>query len=88
MKIIIWIIAAINIYFGGWSFLNVINVLQTSKYSQGATTFFAVIFLAMGVASIYFLMKGNNKLALLIGVGPWLLSLLFLVANLIFSDYK
>lgn len=40
MKFLVWIVSILNIYLGIRSFLNVINVLQDSKYSQGATAVF------------------------------------------------
>jgi hypothetical protein len=89
MKFVIWILSVINIYLGSRNFLNVIHVLQDSKYSQSATTVFAILFLGMGIAGLYFsLVKNNYKLALIVEVGPWILALLFLVFNMMTSDYK
>jgi hypothetical protein len=89
MKFVIWILSAINIYLGIINFLNVIHVLQDSKYSQSATTVFAILFLGMGIAGLYFsLAKNNYKLALIVEAGPWIIALLFLVFNMITGDYK
>jgi hypothetical protein len=89
MKFIIWILSAINIYLGIINFLNAIHVLQDSKYSQSATTVFAVLFLGMGITGLYFsLVKHNYKLALLVEVGAWVIALLFLVFNMMTGDYK
>jgi hypothetical protein len=64
-------------------------VLQTSKYSQTATASFALLFLLMGLGGIYFsFIKSNDKMALLISLGPWILSLLFIFITMLTSDYK
>jgi hypothetical protein len=89
MKFLTWAISAVNIYFGIYFFLNVIHVLQSSKYSQTATLVFAILFGCMGAGSLYILlMKNNLKLALLLGIGPWVLSLIFLLINMMTGDYK
>jgi hypothetical protein len=54
MKYIVWIISAINVYLGLRNFLNVIHVLQTSKYSRTATAVFAILFLGMGIGGFTF----------------------------------
>jgi hypothetical protein len=65
MKYIIWILSLLNIYLGIKNFLNVMNVLQDSKYSPTATAVFAILFLGMGISGLYFtLVKHNYKLAL------------------------
>lgn len=88
-KILIVLIAAINVYTGMRFMLNVLHILQTSKYSKTATLVYAVLFLGMGLAGFYFLFfKQDNRPALWIGIGPWLLALLFLLINMLFGDYK
>ncbi|MES1226542.1 MAG: hypothetical protein ABUT20_64300 [Bacteroidota bacterium] len=89
MKWFSWIITFINIYFGLYCLLNVLNILKSSKYSQASTLVFAILFTSMAVGSAYLLLvKGNSKYALLIGIGPWVLSLVFLLFNMLTSDYK
>jgi len=89
MKYIAWILSLLNIYFGVINFLNVVHVLDDSKYSQGATSFFAILFLVMGVAGLYYaLVKKRYRLALIIEVGPWILALLFLLLNMLTRDYR
>ncbi len=89
MKYLAWIIAVINLYFGITNFLNLINVLKTGKYSKTSTAVFAVLFLTMGISSFYFsLVKKNYKPALIIGITPWIIALLFLLFNMLTSDYK
>ncbi|NOT37450.1 MAG: hypothetical protein HOP11_08740 [Saprospiraceae bacterium] len=89
MKYIIWIISIINVYLGIKAFLNVIHVLEDSKYSPGATAVFAILFLGLGVMGFYFsLIKMNYKLGLIISVGPWILGLIFLFIIMITSDYN
>ena len=89
MKYLVWIISSINILFGFNCLLNVLHILQNSKYSQGSTKVFAVIFLLMAAGGFYFsTVKVNLKLGLLIALGPWLVSLVFLLVNMMTSDYK
>ncbi len=89
MKFFIWVISFVNVYLGMRSLLNVIGILQTSKYSRTATAVFAILFLGMGIIGIYFFLeKHNARLALWIGIGPWALALLFLLFNMLTGDYK
>lgn len=88
-KILSGIISLVNGYIGLRFFLNVIHVLNTSKYSKTATAIYAVLFLAMGALGLYFsFVKGENKMALWIGIGPWLIILVFLLINMLTGDYK
>ncbi len=89
MKWLAWIITVMNAYFGIYFLLNAFNILKSSKYSQTATVVFAVLFILMTAAAVYIMItKPGYKLALLIGAGPWILSLLFLLFNMLTSDYK
>jgi len=88
-KILIGLISALNIYLGMRFFLNVIHVLDTSKYSKTATAIYAVFFLTIGVLGLYFsLIKSENKIALWIGIGPWIIILVFLLFNMVTGDYN
>ena len=89
MKYFIWLISLVNVYFGITSLLNVFHILQNSKYSQASTAFFAVLFLCLGFGGFYFsILKTSYKLALLIGLGPWVISLILLLITMLTSDYK
>lgn len=89
MKIIIWAISAINIYFGLYFFLNIIRILRSSKYSPTATSVFSFLFLGMGFGSLYLLYKGHSvRFALLLDIGPWILAMLLLFFTMMSSDYK
>jgi len=82
-------IAAFNLYIGTHNFLNVINVLDNSKYSAASTAVFAALFLGLGAAGVYFAFWGANaKLALWLGVAPWALSLVVLFSSMMLSDHK
>ena len=88
-KILIGLISAVNLYIGLRFFLNVIHVLDTTKYSNTATAIYAFLFLAMGALGLYFsLFKSENKIAFWIGIGPWLIVLVFLLINMLTGDYK
>ena len=79
MKYVVWIISALNVYFGLRCFLNAIHVLHTAKYSQTTTVLFAILFLALGAAGFYVTIgMGNPRLGLLVSVGPWLLAIVIL----------
>ena len=87
MKIFIWLMTAVNLYFGGNAALNALGILRTSKYSKGATIVYAIIFLAMGAFGAYAAWTSNNlKLGLWIAFGPWLLMLVVMFFTLILSN--
>lgn len=89
MKFIVWLISAVNFYFGLRCFLNAVGILKTSKYAQSTTVIFAILFLALGAAGFYVsIFQHDQKLALLICFGPWVLGLLIMFFTLITSDYK
>ncbi|HRH58208.1 MAG TPA: hypothetical protein PLS10_11175 [Chitinophagales bacterium] len=88
MKIVTGIITIINLYFGSRNLLNVLHVLDDSKYSPVSTAIFAVLFLGMGIACFYFtFIKYQPKLSLLLGLGPWIVALVILFIIMISSDY-
>ena len=88
-QILIVLIAAVNLYIGGRFFLNVIHVLQTSKYSKNATVVFAILFLCMGLLGLYFsFIKPDYSIALMIAIGPWAIALILLLLNMLMGDYK
>ena len=89
MKVLVWLLVAINLYVGLRCFLNAVHVLHTTKYSQTATALFAVLFLGLGVAGVYCSLAGKDpRLGLLIGLGPWLLALLVLLVTMATSSYQ
>lgn len=89
MKYLVVLLSAINLYFGGRCFLNFVGVLQTSKYSRGATGVFAVLFIGLGaLGCLLALVKGDVKLGLLIAVGPWILGLVILLFSMLTSSYQ
>ena len=89
MKFLVWLISAVNFYFGLRCFLNAIHVLHTSKYAQSTTVIFAVLFLGLGAAGFYLTIARNEpKLALLICFGPWLLAAVVLFFTMIFSSHQ
>ena len=84
MKYLVWLISAVNVFFGLRCFLNAIHVLQTSKYSQSTTVVFAILFLGLGAAAFYFTIARNDpKLGLLIALGPWVLAVVILLIAMI-----
>lgn len=89
MKYFVWFVSAINLWFGGRSFLNAIGVLQTSKYSQATTVIFAILFLGLGAAGFYVtIVRHDPKLGLLIAAGPWVLAIAVLFITMLTSSYQ
>ena len=89
MKYLAIAIAAFNLYIGLHNFLNVVHVLHNSKYSSASTTVFAVLFLGLGAAGLYFALWGaNTKLAMWLGLGPWVLSLVVLFFSMLLSNHQ
>jgi hypothetical protein len=89
MKFLVWLISAVNVYFGLRCFLNAIHVLHTSKYAQSTTVIFAILFLGLGAAGFYFsIVRNEPKLALLICFGPWLLAAVVMFITMITSNYQ
>lgn len=89
MKYLVYIFSAVNLHSGSRFLLNALGILQTSKYAQGSNVFFAITLTAAGIIALYFsIAKQNHSLALLIDAGPWILTLILLLANLIFGDHK
>jgi hypothetical protein len=89
MRYVVYIFSAINLYAGARFLLNALVILQTSKYGQGSNVFFAITLTTAGVVAFYVsIARQNHSLALLIDASRWILTLLLLVANMIFGDYK
>ena len=89
MKYFVWLLSAINLWFGARSFLNAIGVLQTSKYSQATTWIFAILFLALGAAGFYLtIVRHNDKLGMLVAFGPWVLAIVVLFITMLTSNYQ
>ena len=89
MKVLVWLISAVNVYFGLRCLLNVIGVLQTSKYSQTTTVIFTVLCLGLGAAGFYFsIVRHDQRTALLVSFGPWVLALVVLFLTMLTSRYQ
>lgn len=89
MKWFTGLMLAINLFLGVKCLLNALNILHDSKLSQGATVTLALVFLSMGAGGfLTAFMKCNDKLALLISLGPWILGFLFVFVSMLTSDYK
>jgi hypothetical protein len=89
MKVFVWLMSAVNLYFGLRALLNAVGILQTSKYAQTTTVIFAVLFLLLGAAGFYFTSaKHNPKLGLLIAFGPWALAAVVLFVQMTTSKHQ
>ncbi len=89
LKIFSFSLLALDAYIGTRFLLNVLHVLQTSKYSKTATLIYAIVFLSLAAFGFYTLfVKDNLKLCLWISIAPWAVLLLLLFLNMLFGDYK
>ena len=89
MRYVVYILSVTNLYAGARFLLNALGILQTSKYGQGSNVFFGITLTTAGVVALYVsIARQNHSLGLLIDASPWILTLLLLVANMIFGDYK
>ncbi|MCB9313425.1 MAG: hypothetical protein H6568_11740 [Lewinellaceae bacterium] len=88
MKILIWLFSILNLGLGTRNMLNVVGVLQTSKYAPQTTLVFGLLFLAMGGGALYLMLaKAQIRPALWISIGPWVLGLAAMVIQLMVGKY-
>jgi hypothetical protein len=88
-KIIASLFLLADAYLGIRFLLNSLNILQTSKYGKGATLLYGILFAGLAIAGVYFLFfRNQQRWALWIGLGPWLLLLVIQLAVMLFSDYN
>jgi hypothetical protein len=88
-KIIASLFLLADAYLGIRFLLNSLNILQTTKYSKGATLLYGILFTGLAIAGVYFLFfRNQQRWALWIGLGPWLLLLVIQLAVMLFSDYN
>lgn len=89
MKIVALLISALNLFLGTRCLLNVVGVLQTSKYAPSTTAIFMVLYLGYAAASLWFAFWGGNpRLALWLAVGPWALALVVLFFQMILGSQR
>lgn len=89
LKILSIGLLSLDAYLGARFLLNVLQILQTSKYSKTATFIYAFLFLGLAIWGFYVLfVKENIKLGLWISIAPWGLILLFMFMSLIFGTYR
>lgn len=89
LKLIAIMLAGLNGYLGCRFFLNVIGVLQTSKYGSAATLIYAILFMGLSAAAYVVLYKhGSVALSCWLGLAPWVISGIFLFINMLAGDYR
>jgi hypothetical protein len=77
-----------NLYLGARFFLNVVGLLQTTKYGPVATAVFAVLFLVLGIGGLYAAVwMGDVRLALLLSIGPWVLAVVGMIISALIGYY-
>ena len=89
LKIIAGVVLVADAVIGFRFLLNVIRVLDTTRYSMTATAFYAVLFLGLAAMGFYFLfIQPDTKKALLISIGPWIGMLAVSFISLVTGDYR
>jgi len=89
MKYLVYLFSSVNIYAGVRFLLNTVGILQTSKYGHGSNIFFAITLTTAGLLAMYFsISRTDHSFALLIDAAPWILTLILLIVNMLFADYK
>jgi hypothetical protein len=81
------LIFILDAFLGIRFFLNVIHVLETTKYGPRATLLYACFFLLLAALGFYFLfIKHNMKWALVSSFGPWIIILCFILFSMLTSN--
>ncbi len=87
LKFIITMFLLLDLGIGINFLLNALHIFDNSKYSQGATILYSIIFIVLSVLGIYYLFFiSNHRIALWISIGPWLLVFIILFLSMIFSN--
>ncbi|MFO1402814.1 MAG: hypothetical protein U1F11_10630 [Steroidobacteraceae bacterium] len=87
MKFFVWLLTVVNLWFGAHAALNALGILRHGKYGQATTIIFAIAFLGMGAYGAYTAWTGGNlRLAMWIGLGPWLIAVVVLFFTMILSN--
>lgn len=71
MKYVAWVVAALSLYLGLGFLLNVLGLEHDSKYSDGATAVFALVFLGVGLGAIYLSLRRRPKLGAALAIAPF-----------------
>lgn len=87
MRVLAWIMTGLNLLFALNTLFNAIN--RNSKYSLGMTWFAGLLFLGLGAYGVYALLHHvPAKNALLIGLAPWVLTIVVMVLQLSFGNWQ
>ena len=83
------LMAAANLYLGLRFLLNVVGLLHTTKYGPIATAVYALLFLGLGGGGLYAAFWAHQgRLALLLGLGPWLIALVGLIFSAWWAGFR
>jgi hypothetical protein len=87
VKFLVWLLTVVNLWFGGHAALNALGILRHGMYGQATTVTFAIVFLGMGAYGAYTAWTGGPlRLAMWIGLGPWLIALVVMFLTLVLSN--
>jgi hypothetical protein len=88
LKILCVIFLAADLYIGTRFLLNIVGILDTSKYGRAATALYAVLFLALGLTGGYYLFfTPQLNLAVWLSLAPWAIMLIVMFLVMATSRY-
>lgn len=89
MRVLTLIVASLNLFLGARALLELLGVLNSSKYATSTTALFAVLALGLGGACLWFAFVARNpRLGLTLAVGPWVIGLLVVFVSLVTSPKR
>ncbi|MCA9739026.1 MAG: hypothetical protein R3E98_07195 [Gemmatimonadota bacterium] len=87
MRILVSLVAALNLWFGVRAALNVLGILQTSKYGTPTTVLAALLGLGLGGYGAWLAWMGKDlRHGLLVGLAPWVLGVVVVFISLVVGD--
>lgn len=89
MKMFIIMMSLINAFLGMKYLCNAAGILQNSKYARTTDGIFAFILLLMCAGSLYLLWgHHNDRWALVVALGPWIVIGLVIFFSMVFGKYQ
>lgn len=87
MRIVVSLLAAWNLWFGLRAALNVLGVLQTSKYGLATTVLAALLGLGLGGYGAWLAWEGRDlRQGLVLGLAPWGVGIVIVFISLVLGD--
>lgn len=84
MRILVFLVAVLNLWFGVRAALNVLGLLQTSKYGTATTAITALLGLGLGGYGAWAAWLGRDlHQGLLVGLAPWVVGVVVVFISLL-----